>query len=63
MNNMIHMLEELCSVYVCVCVSYRFGTVDISCQADNQIMCDGVNQVSEAGVTVEHVIQRCRLHA
>lgn len=47
---------------VCESVSYRFGAVDISCQADNQVMCDGVNKVSEAGVAVQHVIQGCWLH-
>lgn len=43
--------------------SYRLGAVDVSGQADNQIVGDGVHQVSEAGVAIQHVVQRCWLHA
>lgn len=46
-----------------VCPAYRLGAVNVSRQADDQVVCDGVNQVTEAGVAVEHVIQRRRLHA
>lgn len=40
-------------------VSYRLGTVDVSSQADNQVVCDGVDQVPEAGVAVQDVIKGC----
>ena len=42
---------------------YRLGTVDVACQADDEVVCDGVHQVPEAGVAVQDVIQRGRLHA
>lgn len=48
---------------VCVNVPYRLGAVDVSGQADDEVMCDGVHQVSEAGVAVQDVVQRSRLHA
>lgn len=63
LRSILHIRWFLLCIYVCVCVSYRLGAVDISCQADNQVMCDGVNQVSEAGIAVQYVIQRCWLHA
>lgn len=37
--------------------AYRLGAVDIACQADDEVMCDGVHQVPEASVAVQHVIQ------
>lgn len=42
---------------------YRLGAVDVAGQADDEVVCDGVHQVPEAGVAVQNVIQRGRLHA
>lgn len=38
------------------------GALDVSGQADDEVVGDGVHQVPEAGVTVQHVIQRRGLH-
>lgn len=38
--------------------TYRLGAVDVSGKADDQVVCDGVDQVSEAGVAIQNVIQR-----
>lgn len=55
---------ELSKKCECVCVpAYRLGAVNVSRQADDQVVSDGVNQVTEAGVAVQHVIQRRGLHA
>lgn len=35
---------------------YRLGTVDVACQADDEVVCDGVHQVPEAGVAIQNVV-------
>lgn len=42
---------------------YRLGAVDVAGQADDEVVRDGVHQVPEAGVAVQNIIQRGRLHA
>ena len=37
--------------------------MNVSGQTDNQVMCNGVHQVPEAGVAIENIIQRCGLHS
>lgn len=41
----------------CRAASYCLGAVDVFGQADDQVMSDGINQVSEAGVAIQHVVQ------
>lgn len=38
--------------------AYRLGAVDVTGQADDEVVCDRVHQVPEAGVAIQHVIQR-----
>ena len=37
--------------------------MDVAGQADDEVVRDGVHQVPEAGVAVQNVVQRGRLHA
>lgn len=37
--------------------AYRLGAVDIARQADDEVVCDRVHQVPEAGIAVQHIIQ------
>lgn len=39
-------------------IAYRLGAVDVAGQADDEVVCDGVHQVPEAGVAIQHIIQR-----
>lgn len=36
---------------------YRLGAVDVAGQADDEVMCDGVHQVPEAGIAVQNIVQ------
>lgn len=36
--------------------------MDVSCQADDQVVGDGIHQVPEAGVAIQDIIQRGGLH-
>ena len=38
--------------------AYRLGAVDVAGQADDEVVGDGVHQVPEAGVAIQHIIQR-----
>lgn len=37
--------------------AYRLGAVDVACQTDNEVVCDRVHQVPEAGIAIQHIIQ------